>query len=87
MNKHRIQKWLWYFSLLAAVALLYKTYTSLDGVLGLIDKIIDIFAPFVGGFVLAFFLYRPCKWLEERFATLKGKAWPKLARPLALCIT
>lgn len=87
MNKHRIQKWLWYFSLLAAVALLYKTYTSLDGVLGLIDKIIDIFAPFVGGFMLAFFLYRPSKWLEERFATLKGKAWPKLARPLALCIT
>ena len=73
-SKHRIQKWLWYFSLLAAVALLYKTYTSLDGVLGLVDKIIDIFAPFVGGFVLAFFLYRPSKWLEDRFSGWKGKA-------------
>ena len=87
MNKHRIQKWLWYFSLFAAVALLYKTYTSLDGVLGLVRKIIDIFAPFVGGFVLAFFLYRPSKWLEDRFAGIRGKAWPKLARPLALAVT
>ena len=83
-SKHQIRKWLWYFSLLAAVAILYKTYTSLDGVLGLVDKIIDIFAPFVGGFVLAFFLFRPCNWLEKRFLSLNGKAWPKLARPLAL---
>lgn len=85
-NKLQVKKWLWYFSLLAAVAVLYKTYTNLDGVLGLVNKIIDIFAPFVGGFVLAFFLFRPSKWLEDRFLTLKGKAWPKLARPLAIAI-
>ena len=83
-NKHQFRKWLWYFSLAAAVAILYKTYTNLDGVVGLIRKVIDIFAPFVGGFVLAFFLYRPSNWLEGRFLTLKGKAWPKLARPLSI---
>lgn len=83
-NKGHVKKWLWYFSLAAAVAVLYKTYTNLDGVLGLVNKIIDIFAPFVGGFVLAFFLLRPCKWLEDRLLTLNGKAWPKLARPLSI---
>lgn len=83
-NKLQVKKWLWYFSLAAAVAVLYKTYTNLDGVLGLVNKIIDIFAPFVGGFVLAFFLFRPSKWLEDRFLKLNGKAWPKLARPLAI---
>ena len=85
-NKLQVKKWLWYFSLLAAVAVLYKTYTNLDGVLGLVDKIVDIFAPFVGGFVLAFFLYRPSKWLEERFLKCGDKVWPKLARPLAITI-
>ena len=85
-NKLQMKKWLWYFSLLAAVAVLYKTYTNLDGVLGLVNKIIDIFAPFVGGFVLAFLLFRPSKWLEDRFLKLNGKAWPKLARPLAITI-
>ena len=83
-NKGHVKKWLWYFSLAAAVAVLYKTYTNLDGVLGLVNKIIDIFAPFVGGFVLAFFLLRPSKWLEDRLLTLNGKAWPKLARPLSI---
>ena len=86
-GKHRVGKWLWYFSLFAAVVVVYKTYTGLDGVVGMIGKIVDIFAPFVGGFVLAFLLYRPSKWIESRFATLQGKAWPKLARPLALTIT
>lgn len=85
-NKLQMKKWLWYFSLLAAVAVLYKTYTNLDGVLGLVNKIIDIFAPFVGGFVLAFFLFRPSKWLEDRFLKLNGKAWPKLARPLSITV-
>ena len=83
-NKLQVKKWLWYFSLLAAVAVLYKTYTNLDGVLGLVDKIVGIFAPFVGGFVLAFFLFRPSNWLEQRFLSLKGKAWTKLARPLSI---
>ncbi|MBQ7088436.1 MAG: AI-2E family transporter [Clostridia bacterium] len=86
-GKHRIRRWLWYFSLFAAVVVVYKTYTGLDGVVGLVGKIVDIFAPFVGGFVLAFFLYRPCKWVEERLLSIQGKVWPKLARPLALTAT
>jgi len=89
MDNQRLtfKKWLWYFSLLAALVLLYKTYAGLGGVLGLAGKAVDLFAPFVGGFVLAFLLFRPCNWLEKRFAALKGKAWPKLARPLALFLT
>ena len=86
-GKHHIGKWLWYFSLAAAVVVLFKTYTGLDGVLGLIGKIVDIFAPFVGGFVLAFFLYRPSQWIEGRFLSIQGKVWGKLARPLALAVT
>ena len=88
MNNTRLnfKKWIWYFSLLAAVALLYKTYNGLGGVLGLVGKVIAIFAPFVGGFILAFFLYRPSNWLEGRFSRLPGKVWPKLARPLSLVI-
>ena len=86
-GKQRIGKWLWFFSIGAALVVVYKTYTGLDGVLGLFGKIVDIFAPFVGGFVLAFFLYQPCKWLEGCFLTIQGRVWPKLARPLALIIT
>lgn len=86
-NKAKWRQWLWYFSVPAATVLLFKLYDNFGAALGLVDKIVDIFAPFVGGFVLAFFLYAPSNLLEKLFLRLKGKAWKKLARPLALLIT
>ena len=85
-RKEKIRKWLWYFSIPAAAVLLYKLYDNFGEALGLIGKLIDVLSPFVGGFVLAFLLFGPCRWLEGRFLRLEGKAWPKLARPLALAI-
>ena len=86
-HKEQLRKWLWYFSFPAAAVLLFKLYDNFGEALGLIGRLIDILSPFVGGFVLAFFLLGPSRWLEERFLRLEGKAWPRLARPLALFIT
>lgn len=86
-HKEVIHKWLWYFSFPAAAVLLFKLYDNLGDALGLIGRLIDIMSPFVGGFVLAFFLYVPSRWLEERFLRLEGKAWPKIARPLSIFLT
>ena len=86
-HKEQLRKWLWYFSFPAAAVLLFKLYDNFGEALGLIGRLIDILSPFVGGFVLAFFLYGPSRWMEERFLRLEGKAWPRLARPLALFIT
>lgn len=83
-HKQAIKRWLWYFSIPAAAILLYKLYDNFSAALGLVGTLVSIFAPFVGGFVIAFFLYRPSLWLENRLLRLEGKAWPKLARPLAL---
>ncbi len=83
-GKRALKHWLWYFSIPAAAILLYKLYDNFSAALGLVGTLVSIFAPFVGGFVLAFFLYRPSLWLENRFLRLEGKAWPKLARPLSL---
>ena len=86
-HKEVIRKWLWYFSFPAAAVLLFKLYDNLGDALGLVGRLIDIMSPFVGGFVLAFFLYVPSHWLEERFLRLEGKAWPKMARPLSIFLT
>ncbi|MBR5524634.1 MAG: AI-2E family transporter [Clostridia bacterium] len=83
-RKQAFRKWLWYFSIPAAAILLFKLYDNFGEAIGLIGKLFGIFAPFVGGFVIAFFLYGPSNWLEERFLRLKGKTWSKLARPLSL---
>ena len=86
-HKEKLKQWLWYFSFPAAAVLLYKLYDNFGDALGLVGKLIDVLSPFVGGFVLAFLLFGPSRWIEERFLSLQGKAWPKMARPLALFIT
>ncbi len=86
-NKAKFRQWLWTFSIPAATVLLYKLYDNFGEALGLIGKMVGILSPFVGGFVLAFFLFGPSNWLEGLFLRLKGKVWKKLARPLALFIT
>ena len=85
-RKESVRRWLWYFSIPAATILLYKLSDNLGQAIGVIGTLIKILAPFVGGFILAFFLYGPSSWLENRLLKLKGKAWPKLARPLALTV-
>ena len=85
-RKQAIKKWLWYFSIAAAAILLYKLYDNFGQALGVVGNLIGILAPFVGGLVLAFLLYRPSYWMERTLLRLKGKWWPRLARPLALII-
>lgn len=86
-HKRAIKRWLWYFSIPAAAILLFKLYDNFGEALGVIGKLIGILAPFVGGFVLAFFMYRPSLWVEKTLLKCKGKQWPRLARPLALTVT
>lgn len=83
MNR-KLRHWLWYFSIPAATILLYKLWDNFSQAVGLLGTLISILSPFVGGFVLAFFLYGPSNWLEGKLLRLKGKAWKKLARPLSL---
>ncbi len=85
-RKQALKKWLWYFSIPAAAIILFKLYDNFGEALGLIGKLFSILAPFVGGFILAFFLYGPSTWLEKQFLKGKGNRWKKAARPLALTI-
>lgn len=84
-TKRPTRKWLWYFSLGAAIILFYKVAQDPSGALGIVRTVNGILAPFIGGFILAFILYGPSRWIEGRFRRLKGKWWQKLARPLSLC--
>ncbi|MBR0447876.1 MAG: AI-2E family transporter [Clostridia bacterium] len=86
-RKNSAKRWLWTFTLVAAAILLYKLYDNFTEAVGLVGRLIRVLGPFVGGFVLAFFMHGPSNLLEKQFLKLKGKWWAKLARPLALAIT
>lgn len=86
-QKQSWKKWLWYFSLVGALLLLYKLSADISQVGAAIRGIAGMLTPFIVGFALAFLLYGPSSWLEKRFRRFKGKVWPKLSRPLALTVT
>ena len=87
MNKKPgLTKWLWWFSLAAAIILLYKLFSNLSQIGPLLGTVAGILAPFIGGFALAFFLHTPCNWLEGRLLRLRGRVWQKVARPVSLVI-
>jgi predicted PurR-regulated permease PerM len=75
---------LWYFSLIAALIVVYKLCDNLGKVVGAIGFVLDILAPFVAGLILAFLLHHPTRWLEKQVRKLKGRFWQVMARPLSL---
>ncbi len=85
-KKKPIRRWIWYFSLIAALIAVYKLFDNLGQVVGAVGKIIGILSPFVAGLLLAFLLHHPSLWIENRFKKLKGRFWQSMARPLSLLV-
>ena len=80
------RKWLWYFSLIAALIVLYKLCDDLPRVWSTIGWIAGILMPFIVGFILAALLYTPCAWLERQILRLRGRFWKKTARAFAMTL-
>ncbi len=85
-NKQGLQRWLFYFSLVAAAVLVFKLSGSLPQLFASLGKLVGILSPFVIGLALALLLYRPCRFVEQQLRRPKGKLWKKLARPMSLAI-
>lgn len=70
----------WWSALLLVVAAIvaFKLLGSIGTAWRLILRFLDILSPFVGGFVLAFLLYRPCCAAERLFKKCK---WTVIRRP------
>ena len=65
-----------FFLLGVALIAVYKTFDNFQNIWDFIWKVFDILSPFVTGFILAFLLYAPAKFLERRLLAAK----PKLLR-------
>lgn len=64
-------KWLYWFTFAIAVILVYKTVDSLGQIMGWIDNLLGILAPFALGILIAYILYIPCQKVEQIYQ--KGK--------------
>ncbi len=83
-QKKPSRRWLWYFSLLAALIVVFKLFDNLGKVVNAIGFVLNILSPFVAGLIIAFLLHHPSLWIEKKIRTLKGRFWQGAARPISL---
>jgi predicted PurR-regulated permease PerM len=78
---------LYAFFTLAALILFFKVVdnfsSAFDSFRIIIDFVFGLFRPFIIGIIIAYFLYRPIKWIEERFFNYKIKR-KKLCRVISI---
>lgn len=79
MENKAWKKWIWYFSLVAALIVFYKLADT-----RVLAMAVSILAPFIGALAVAFVLLAPVRLLENKLRAIRGRAWQKLARPLAI---
>ncbi len=72
------------FILGVALIFVYKVFDNLGAITGIFSKLWSIMTPFIVGFGIAFLLYAPVKWFDERFRRSKWKFMERAARPLAV---
>lgn len=84
---NKLTKWLFYFSIAVAVIIIYKILDNFTNITDWINNLFKILAPFVGGILIAYILYIPCKKVEEALKrTKKKRLVNKYARGLSVAI-
>lgn len=79
-----LKKWLWWFSLIVAAVLVYKSGESFSGIVDGVRNILAMFTPFIIGFAIAFLLYAPANRLELFLKRKSPRVLGRAARPLSL---
>lgn len=78
-------KWLYYFSIAAAVVILYKTIDNLGNITSGIGEFLGILTPFFIGILIAYILYIPSRKVESFFIKQKKiKFLKRRARPISV---
>lgn len=70
-KKVGIKKWMFYFSILVSVIIVYKILDNFAGILTWVKTLFGILTPFVTGMVIAYILYLPCRKVEQAYKTTK----------------
>ena len=84
MKEKEWKKWVFWFSLVAACIVLYKTIDSVFEVVTWLQGFISLIMPFILAVIVAYILYKPSKQIENLLK--KVKYVNKIARGLSVLI-
>lgn len=83
-NDKTVMRWFPIFIIGVLLIIVYKTIDNIDQVVSIIGQFLKVVSPFLFGILICYFLYRPCKRLEEAYAGVKVKFIAKRARVLSV---
>lgn len=85
-NKSRSwTRWLFWFSLIVSVVVVYKTLDNIGDIVGGIGRFLGVISAFLIGILIAYILYVPCRKFEELYSKVKKVKFIKnKARPLSI---
>lgn len=86
INWKNIGVWIKWFLLGAALIVVYKTFDNWTNMLNGLSSLVSVFAPFILGLVIAYFLYRPYKWLKNKFQGSNNSFLQKFSSALSVLI-
>lgn len=82
--KNHWKKWLYWFLLGVAIIIVYKALDNFTDIMGVIEKLFSIIAPFLIGIFIAYLLYIPCKKIEETYTKSRIKFIRNRARKFSI---
>lgn len=78
-------KWLYWFTLIVAVVIIYKVLDNFTGIGLWLGNLLKVLSPFFMAILLAYLLYIPCRKIEKLYS--KRKRLKKRARGLSVATT
>ena len=85
--KKNFSKWMYYFSLIVAIIVVYKFLDNFTAIGEAIGHFFNIIAPFFTGALLAYLLYIPASRIEKKISKSKKKFIKKKSRGISVLIT
>lgn len=73
-KENNMKRWIFYFSIFAAAIILAKVFDNFTNITNWMQQLLSVLAPFVGGILIAYILYLPCKKIENTYKTTKKKS-------------
>ena len=70
-EKKVITKWMYWFSLVVALILVYKLLDSFNSISIWVSNLMSVISPFIVGVIIAYILYIPSRKLEGLYSKVK----------------
>lgn len=70
-DRKNIKKWMYWFSLVLALIIVYKVLDSFSSISTWISNLLSILSPFIIGVIIAYILYMPTRKIERLLSKIK----------------